>query len=643
MAWIRPQEAWWRAVLLGTLLAAMALSSGPWAAQSRRLTHSAYDATFSPDGRLGAVSDFTADAVAIVEPTRGRLVRTVSVASPKGVCWVRGRVYATQYLRDSVVEIAPEAGKVLRVLSVGAYPSAIATFPGSRRLLVGNSGDRSVTVLDLRTGRTVGRLHCTGEPAGIAASPDGRLAVVPNLLPTGDATREDNAATVGIYDLTTYRRVAEIHLPAGSANVRGVAITPDGRWACLVHALGRYNLPTTQLDRGWINTNALSVLDLEGLKHYVTVLLDQPQEGAADPWDVEIAPDGKTVWVTLSGVHEVARLDFARMMRWAGGGLPADHPLNRTSPEWAITTRNIWQEIRADPTKRAELVNDLSALYVGDLIERVRLPGRGPRGLSVARDGKSLLVAQYFTGDVALADASGRVRRAISLGASPPPSPARRGERIFHDGTLAFQHWLSCSTCHPDGRADGLNWDLLNDGIGNPKNTRSLLLAHQRGPMMSHGVRSNLTVAATAGFRYILFRSPQPNEVPDVMAYIRSMRPLPSPRRIGPGRTGLSSLARQGKLLFESPKTKCLSCHHGLNLTDRKLYDVGTRGPYDTDSKFVTPPLVELWRTAPYLHDGRAVTMRDVLKRFNERDRHGVTSHLSSKELDALAEYLLSL
>ena len=28
----------------------------------------------------------------------------------------------------------------------------------------------------------------------------------------------------------------------------------------------------------------------------------------------------------------------------------------------------------------------------------------------------------------------------------------------------------SCATCHPDGRSDGLNWDLLNDGIGNPKN-----------------------------------------------------------------------------------------------------------------------------------------------------------------------------
>ena len=63
--------------------------------------------------------------------------------------------------------------------------------------------------------------------------------------------------------------------------------------------------------------------------------------------------------------------------------------------------------------------------------------------------------------------------------------PVRKGEFYFHDATICFQGWQSCSSCHPgDARADGLNWDLLNDGIGNPKNTKSLLLAHQTPPAM---------------------------------------------------------------------------------------------------------------------------------------------------------------
>ena len=58
---------------------------------------------------------------------------------------------------------------------------------------------------------------------------------------------------------------------------------------------------------------------------------------------------------------------------------------------------------------------------------------------------------------------------------------------------------------------------------------------------------------------------------------------------------------------------------------------------------FDTPTLVELWRTAPYLHDGSARTIRDVLMRRNPRDQHGTTSHLNDEQIDELAAYVLSL
>jgi hypothetical protein len=50
-----------------------------------------------------------------------------------------------------------------------------------------------------------------------------------------------------------------------------------------------------------------------------------------------------------------------------------------------------------------------------------------------------------------------------------------------------------------------------------------------------------------------------------------------------------------------------------------------------------------VWRTAPYLHDGSAATMRDVLTTGNQNDQHGKTSHLTAEQVGDLIEYVLSL
>jgi cytochrome c peroxidase len=71
--------------------------------------------------------------------------------------------------------------------------------------------------------------------------------------------------------------------------------------------------------------------------------------------------------------------------------------------------------------------------------------------------------------------------------------------------------------------------------------------------------------------------------------------------------------------------------------------EVGTQHEFDRTGRFDTPTCVELWRTGPYLHDGSAVTLREVLTTRNADDTHGKTSHLNPEEIDALVEYLLSL
>jgi len=217
----------------------------------------------------------------------------------------------------------------------------------------------------------------------------------------------------------------------------------------------------------------------------------------------------------------------------------------------------------------------------------------------------------------------------------------REGERLFHDATIRHRSWQSCASYRPDGRADGLSWDLLNDGIGNAKNTKSLLWSHRTPPAMSHGVRGTAEKAVRSGLRNILFALRPETEAAAIDEYLKDLRPVPSPYLAG-GEP--SESAQRGRRLFEAAAVGCATCHPGPLFTDLKAYAVGTANHQDRPGqKFDTPTLVECWRTAPYLHDGSAVTMREVLATSNEGDRHGRMSHLTRQQLDDLAAYVLSL
>ena len=159
------------------------------------------------------------------------------------------------------------------------------------------------------------------------------------------------------------------------------------------------------------------------------------------------------------------------------------------------------------------------------------------------------MVASYYSGEVLSLDPNRcQVIKRMGLGEQPAPDTARHGEFVFHDGRHSFQHWLSCATCHPDGRADGLNWDLLNDGIGNPKNAHSLLWSDRTPPLMSLGIRENMEEATQKGFQFIQFREIEEGDLNAVRAYLRSMEPEASPLLVG-GR--LSEEARKGQRIFE--------------------------------------------------------------------------------------------
>jgi len=66
---------------------------------------------------------------------------------------------------------------------------------------------------------------------------------------------------------------------------------------------------------------------------------------------------------------------------------------------------------------------------------------------------------------------------------------------------------------------------------------------------------------------------------------------------------------------------------------------MGRQGEYDHQNTWDTPTLIEVWRTGPYLHDGRCATMEEVFS----IEKHGLRNELPEEEIEQLSEYVLSL
>ena len=91
--------------------------------------------------------------------------------------------------------------------------------------------------------------------------------------------------------------------------------------------------------------------------------------------------------------------------------------------------------------------------------------------------------------------------------------------------------------------------------------------------------------------------------------------------------SAISEQARRGWTVF-SEKAKCTNCHDGLLLTDLQYHNVGIgmdaetpdvgRAKVSRDEKdtgaFKTPTLLDISKSAPYMHDGSVATLEDAVE-----------------------------
>ena len=539
-------------------------------------------------------------SIDVFSPDGSALLHSYALdAPPTGLLLDGDKAYVTTFeTRGQLQVLSLTSGQVEYAIPVGSGACHPMWGPDKQHIYVCNQFSNTVSEIDLAARKVTRTVSVLREPRSAVFSQDGQQLYVTNFLPAQRADVDYVAACVSVIDVKSFTKIKDIQLANGSNAVRGICITPDGKYVYVSHNLGRFAVPTSQLQQGWMNTSAFSVINTATQALDGVVIVDDPDRGAAGIWS--IACNDESIFISHSGTHEISVIDHKAMR----------------------------QKLENYPDKSV-LDYDLTFLY--GMRQRIPLEGNGPRCMLLAND--KLYIPTYFADVLNVWDVKSQQLASVSLNPTREESVENRGERYFNDAANCFQNWQSCNGCHPgDGRSDGMNWDLMNDGVGNPKNCKSMLFAHVTPPCMISGIRATAEIAVHAGFKYIQFFDIETAHAECVDAYLKSLQPVPSPYLVN---GELSDKAKAGRKVFE--KQGCGECHSGPYYTDQKKHRIGE--DVEFDDGWDTPTLREVWRTAPYLFDGRAATMEEVF----EVHRHGIERKISKREIEELTEYVNSL
>ncbi|HKO53464.1 MAG TPA: hypothetical protein VJV79_37400 [Polyangiaceae bacterium] len=320
-------------------------------------------------------------------------------------------------------------------------------------------------------------------------------------------------------------------------------------------------------------------------------------------------------------------------------------------------------------------VHRLGAAYdtFGQFPER----GGAPSGIALSRDERTAYVYCRTTFDVLRIELDTGEKQYLHLAEDGLPADAAYGRRLFSSASSpSLSGGLACGACHPEGRDDGYVWREGKIGVdeatprfvalrSNLKQADEAaseppaLYARQtpmlagrmqtNGPFGWHGEQEGIAARLFAGFQLHRAGWDVGSGTPDtgqdlakadyLADFLRSgLLPPPTVMRAP------SALEEQGKRLFESSQTGCVSCHvPSTQFTDRGLAKLrglpaGADFNHEPDVSFKTPSLWFVGGTPPYLHDGSAANLEDLL--LTNDDRMGHTKQLKQDERNALAAYL---
>ena len=518
-------------------------------------------------------------------PAGRRSWQTKLDCEPATLARANSRLYVACFDSGEVVVLDDRSGQILARSRVGSGPFGILAIPG--RVYVTAAHEDSLAVLDGPSLTEVMRIATGRHPRGLALSGD-RL-YVGHLLD----------ASVRTFNAETLEPLDAIQIGHQAAFAETLTIHSERARAYVPHQ--RQNL--TNMARLFDSTvfPVVSVLDTEKLRPVRRELLalDTVDTPVSMPIASVLGPDGRRLYVVNAASDDISVID---------------------------------------------LDNRIGVGHVA--------VGQNPRDVALSPDGKRLYTLNLVSDDVTVVDTHTlTVLKSLPLAEDPRPAVIQQGERIFStsrpDG-IAFDNWMACSSCHFDAGFDGRTW---LGTTGGPRNTPILRGIGGTEPLHWSADRPDVQSFQKTFTGLMAGEGLSQMELDALAAYLNSLVPISSPLRDEVG--SLTGEARQGATVFGS--AGCAACHSPQRFTDRDLHDVGTGQAFHEHpsgsgtvaetmgSAFDTPSLRELWATAPYLHDGRAATLRDVLLTFNQEGLHGATAGLSESDLAALEAFLLAL
>ncbi|MFO0964608.1 MAG: di-heme oxidoredictase family protein [Gemmataceae bacterium] len=557
----------------------------------------------------------------------------------------------------SIVDAEKKA--VLHEIKVGKKPEGVSWIGAGPTAVVTLYEGSAVVFIDADKGTVLEKVTTKAEPYGVVVNKDGTRAWVTHEYP----------GLVSEIDTASRKVIREI--PAGS-HVRGIALAPDEKRVYVSEfysgILNAVDLGKAEVVESWKGHST------DNLARHVLLHPTRPKAYLAHIRSIIHITDGRgSIFPQLS----ICDLKAGPGKRRISIGMDTFNSV------YVVT--NPWESDIAPDGKRFYIIyagtNDMNMCNVVDddyqEVSRISLPSRtgtNPRAVRVSPDGQAVYIYNFLDFEVSVHDAKTMAVKGKIKVCEPAKTPEWiRGKVLFNTANfpMTSARWIACSSCHPDGHHDARAW---SNPEGLRKTTALYGLAHTHPLHWSadrdevqdfeYTIRSRLmagpglikgTMKLKRGFEKIELEektSGRSKDLDAIAIYCNTFEFPLSPHISAPGK--LSAQAQRGKGLFFNKEVNCASCHSGPYYTDSSLkkpfnlHDVGSWSKeIDPNEKmgpaYDTPTLLGIYRTAPYMHHGKAKTLMEVLTVFNKEDKHGKTSHLKKNELEDLVEFLKSL
>lgn len=250
-----------------------------------------------------------------------------------------------------------------------------------------------VEARDLGTGKVLWQQIVAREPMALNLT-KGKVWVATHLT-HHPANAKHVSNRLVILDMKSGEVRKSLNFPDGSNAVQSLERSVDKPYLYTAFVIARHRVPTTQIAKGWINTNALVVIDIEN-ESMKTVLLDDLDQGAPNPWG--IATRKGEIAVALSGSQDLLIINEEKLL----------------------------EKLQTTSFSAKALTYKLSFLF--DVSQKKSTHVRGLRSVVAGADRWHF--AGFFDHEYQSLNYEGKLTRPLKL-AQESKSLARRGEELF--------------------------------------------------------------------------------------------------------------------------------------------------------------------------------------------------------------------